>query len=519
MKILDEKEIKTLKALLTERSKKYGRKKLRAAIYARKSAEDIRDTSLPMQIANCRDLIERYDFLEEYKVFQEDGVSGMFTDIRPQYLEMMELAEKREIDVIVVMKLDRLSRDVADASTAIKLISAYRCHLIAGDDVAETNTPSGEFMRNILLAQNQYYSRRVASDVIDAECKNARKGLTAGGIPPYGLKIIDKHFELNEKEAPAIKIMFERCAKGCSYKEIIDELDSLGFHTRAGNRFSYSSLNALLRNDKYYGTFVYNRIGGKKKKHRVLNEFFDEVRNECAIPPIITKKLFDKVQAKLDSRKGICRPRQNTSNFVLTGLLFCKDCGSPMSGATNTGGRNKEKYRRYICPKHIGRNGATCKTKPIRADYLENAVKSILTESINAYLTSADSTALFEGLEKSVQQKIGILSRRISDLENQIKSFLDKAANTSSSKLAERYEKQTEEYICSQEQKKADIAQLKSELQQIQNLKNDFRSHNRALTENEIFTSKEVTRELFHIFIRRIEIDDQNDDISIFFND
>ena len=88
--------------------------------------------------------------------------------------------------------------------------------------------------------------------------------------------------------------MFERCAKGCSYKEIIDELDSLGFHTRAGNRFSYSSLNALLRNDKYYGTFVYNRIGGKKKKHRVLNEFFDEVRNECAIPPIITKKLFDR---------------------------------------------------------------------------------------------------------------------------------------------------------------------------------------------------------------------------------
>ena len=205
MKILDEKEIKTLKALLTERSKKYGRKKLRAAIYARKSAEDIRDTSLPMQIANCRDLIERYDFLEEYKVFQEDGVSGMFTDIRPQYLEMMELAEKREIDVIVVMKLDRLARDLADASTAIKLISAYGCHLIAGDDIAESNTPSGEFLRNILLAQNQYYSRRVASDVIDAECKNARKRLDCGRHSALRLKIIDKHFELNEKRSPRYK--------------------------------------------------------------------------------------------------------------------------------------------------------------------------------------------------------------------------------------------------------------------------------------------------------------------------
>ena len=519
MKSLDEKQIKYLKSMLTERSEKYGRQKLRAAIYARKSAEDERDTSIATQIANCRSFIAQYDFLEEYRVFQEDNVSGMFTDIRSQYLEMMKIAETREIDVIIVMKLDRLARDLADSTNTLKLLTIYGCYLIAGDDIAESNTPSGEFLRNNLLAQNQYHARRVASDVMTTECNNACNGMTAGGIPPYGLKVIGKRFELNENEAPAIKIMFERCAKGYSYKDIIDELDSLGYRTRAGNRFSYSSLNALLRNDKYYGTFVYNRIGGKKKKHRVLLEHFDEVRNENAIPPIISKKLFDEVQEILDKRKEVCRPRQNTSNFVLTGLLFCKDCGNSMSGMTNTGGRNREKYRRYVCPKHTGRNGATCKTKAIRADYIENAVKSILTDSINAYLASANSSSLFAGLEKSINARKGILSRRISDLDNQIRAFLDKAVNTSSEPLAKRYEKQAEEYITTQEQKRADITELNEQLQRIQDIKDCFRNRQRTLTQEEIFTSNEITRELLRIFIRRIEIDDKNNDIIISFND
>lgn len=518
MKQLDEKQKQYLSAMLAERSKKYGRQKLRAVIYARKSAEDERDTSLSTQIQNCRDLIAQYNFLEEYRVFQEDNVSGMFTDIRSQYIEMMKLAESREIDVIVVMKLDRLARDLADSTNTLKLLTIYGCYLIAGDDIAESNTPSGEFLRNILLAQNQYHARRVASDVMATECNNVRKGMTAGGTPPYGLKVIDKHFELNENEAPAIKIMFERCAKGYSYKDIINELDSLGYKTRTGNRFSYSSLNALLRNDKYYGTFVYNRTDGKKKKHRVLIEHFDEVRNENAIPPIISKTLFDKVQTILDNRKKICRPRQNASNFILTGLLFCKDCGSPMSGTTNTGGRNKEKYRRYLCPKHTGRNGATCKTKPIRAEYIENAVKAILTECINEYLDSADSSSLFAELEKSVNIRIGILSRRISDLDKRIGTLLNKAA-TASETLSKRYERQAEEYIATQNQKHKDIAKLKSEAERIQNIKNCFCSHQHPLAQDEIFSSNETTRELLGIFIRRIEIDDKNNDIAIIFND
>ena len=272
----------------------------------------------------------------------------MFTDTRTEYQKMMNKAENGEIDVIVVMKLDRLNRDLANASTTIKLLNIYGCYLIAGDDISDSQTPSGEFVRNILLAQNQFHARRVASDVMASECNNAKKGDSAGGVPPYGLKVIDKKYFINEDEAPAISLMFEWIAKGKSYQQVIKELTRLGYKTRNGEKFSYSSLNSILHNEKYYGMYIYNRIGGKKKSHRVLIEHFDEVRNDSAIPAIITKELFNEVQTILDKRQNECRAHQNASNYVLTGLMFCKQCRKPMSGYSKTG-RKKQKELPHLC--------------------------------------------------------------------------------------------------------------------------------------------------------------------------
>ncbi len=163
--------------------------------------------------------------------------------------------------------------------------------------------------------------------------------------------MVAKRFEIDESEAPAIRTMFELIADGKSYKNVIDTLTAQGYRTRKGRKFSNSTLNSLLRNEKYYGTYVYNRKDGKRKKNRVLIEKFNEVRNAKAIPAIISKSLFDKVQAILDGRT-VCRPQLNKHpEYILTGFLYCKACGSTMSGESNIGGRNKTRTRTYVCPK------------------------------------------------------------------------------------------------------------------------------------------------------------------------
>ena len=255
----------------------------------------------------------------------------MFTN-RTEYQKMLNLAKSGGIDVIVVMKLDRLNRNYANGETAIKLLNSYGCFVIAGD-MKNPETPVDEFTRGILMLQNQYIVRLIASDTMRVEMNNVKNGLSAGGVAPYGYTVINKRYYINEDEAPAIRVIFDKISKGESYSQVIGELNRLGYTTRSGQQFSYTTLNAMLKNEKYCGIYVYNRKDGKKKKNRVLIENFDEVRNETAIPPIIDRKKFDKVQKILKQR--VTMPVSNlNSPFILTGLIFCKQCGSSMSGVS-----------------------------------------------------------------------------------------------------------------------------------------------------------------------------------------
>ena len=228
MRTLTEKEIRQLK----DKMKIRGTDTLKTVIYARKSAEDDTQTSLPTQVDCCKKAISAYEFLKLTAIYTEDNRSGMFTDNRAEFLAMIKEIQQGNIDVVVVLRLDRLARDLADSATTIKLLNAYGCFLYAGNDVSEQDTASGEFLRNILLAQNQYHARQTASSVMNAECHNATQGTSTGGIPPYGLKVVAKRFEIDETEAPAIRIMFDKIARGYSYKNVIDELTSLGYRTR-----------------------------------------------------------------------------------------------------------------------------------------------------------------------------------------------------------------------------------------------------------------------------------------------
>ena len=513
MRTLDEKEIKLLEKMLTK-NKARGIEHLRAAIYARKSAEDEKETSLSTQIDHCKEVISKYEFIQLVKIFSEDNVSGMFTDGRKEYKHMMEMAEEQKIDVIIVMKLDRLARDLADSSTAVKLLKSYGCHLIAGDDVSNPNTPSGEFLRSIMFAQAQFHARRVASDVMASECKNAKDGKNAGGIAPYGLKLVNQRFEIDENEAPAVKIIFERYISGKSYKKIIDELSQLGYKTRNGNKFSYSTINDMLKNDKYYGTYVYNREGSKRRKNRVVNEEFDEVRNANAIKPIIEKSLFDKASELIKSRQN-CAPRQNSNpSFVLTGKIICKNCGKSMCGESQTGGRSKKKRRIYQCPNHTTRKDNVCSTKEINADYLENAVKELIINSINDYMTSSNLESILSPTKKQIEEYVAIISRHISDTDNKAKKFLERAVSSTSQILAKKYESQAEEYLTSAEEYKSTLAKYRNQLANITKC-----TYNKTqFSVEEVFASYDTFRALVSIFIKEIVIDDANDEVNIEFN-
>ena len=304
---------------------------------------------------------------------------------------------------------------------------------------------------------------------------------------------------------------------GQSYKTVIDTLTAQGYFARNGRKFSNSTLNAMLRNDKYYGTYVYNRKNGKRKENRVLIEKFDEVRNSKAIPAIIDKSLFDRVQGILDGRT-VCRPQLNQHpEYILTGFLYCKSCGSTMSGESNIGGRNKTRTRTYVCRK--SRRDKVCKTKAINAVYLETAIKTVLTEEINNYLSSGNTAnQVFNILKKTSTEERKSAKKRIDEFDNTIRVLLKKAANPSLSEdLSSTYESQAQECVDCRKTYVNRLAELDKIISKVDEVQQAFSEQCECLTMDEIFSSYEISRTIIGAFIEKIVVDDSNDDIAIIF--
>jgi site-specific DNA recombinase len=271
----------------------------------------------------------------------------------------------------------------------------------------------------------------------------------------------------------------------------------------------------MLRNVKYQGTYLYNREDGKKKSKRVLLEKYDEVRNEGAIPAIVTKSTFDKVQSILDCRTQ-CRPNLNThSEYILTGKLYCAKCGSTMSGTANCGGRNKTRIRTYACPNHSSRR-KSCDTKAINAVYLESAVKSAITEAVNAYIRDEDNLENMAKQSKaSFKEEVNATNNRIASLEDNITRLITKAASSSiSPAISAQYEKEAEKAIQAKEYHNAKLANLKAKLAAIDGLIDEAKEHP-IITQDELFATDVLARELVTLYIERIEIDDKNDKITV----
>lgn len=373
-------------------------------------------------------------------------------------------------------------------------------------------------MRNILFAQNQYHAQLTASGVMQGEIHAVSKGQTAGGVAPYGLKVIGKRFEINDKEAEAVRIIFKMTAEKRSYKDIVSTLETEGYRTRDGKPFSYSTISTMLRNDKYCGTFVYNREGSKRKKNRVLVEKFKEVRNDNAIPAIISKKLFDEVQKIIEHRKESC-PKQNVhADYLLTGLIRCASCGTSMSGLANYGNRNKVKIRTYACPKHGTRKGKACSTKAINAEYLELVVKRALVKKFNEYLATIEAKSVFESLQTELAQKQKQSKKRADELRIECKKCLTRAIDATNPNLVSLYESRANDAQELAIQYQAQVKQVQSRIDSLEHVKNEFESNRTQLTIEDVFYDNEITRKLIRACVKEIVVDDANDNIEIVFN-
>src|SRR4051795_5664474 len=238
--------------------------------------------------------------------YDDGGFSGGSTD-RPALQRLLEDVRSRKIDVIVVYKVDRLTRSLADFAKLVELFDQHSVSFVSVTQQFNTTTSMGRLTLNVLLSFAQFEREVTSERIRDKIAASKRKGLWVGGMAPLGYDTKDRKITINKDEADRVRTIFRRYLKLGSLNLLMTDLRKQGLVTKlrtlktgktiGGISFTRGSIAHLLRNRFYIGEVAF--------KGEVLNG---------EQPVIIDRDLFDAVQAKL-SEQGTNHKVSRTGSF------------------------------------------------------------------------------------------------------------------------------------------------------------------------------------------------------------
>lgn len=413
-----------------------------AIAYARYSSDLQREESIEAQTRAIRDYCKANGFVL-LAVYADRGLSGT-SDNRPEFQNMVERACQGDIDAVIVHKLDRFARNRYDAAIYKDRLRRKNVRLIS---VLENfqDTPESIILESVIEGFNEYYSANLSREVRKGLNENALSARSTGGPPPLGYSVdpSTKRFVLNEFEAEAVRLIFNMYLEDHSYGEIISELNSRGFKTRRGVAFAKNSLYEILRNERYTGVYIYVKDAtknptGKYVRHNGEYDPESVIRIPGGMPQIISSEDFKKVQEKMKARQHKAAKFSAKQEYLLSGKIFCGECGSPFAGNSRKPNPTHPLYVSYKCTRRNQREDK-CKNPEINRDKLESAVLQrlcsvlfnpavipSLVREYNAYIAEKSGSA---------KHKLESLKKELAQLDHKISKTVDLMIETGSAAL------------------------------------------------------------------------------------
>jgi site-specific DNA recombinase len=302
--------------------------------------------------------------------YDDGGFSGGSTD-RPALQQLLADIKVGKVNIIVVYKVDRLTRSLADFAKLVELFDTHGVSFISVTQQFNTTTSMGRLTLNVLLSFAQFEREVTSERIRDKIAASKRKGLWVGGTVPVGYALHDGKIIIVEDEGEQVRMIFQRYLDLGSVNRLVTDLRRQKILTkrrllstgkaRGGVPFGRGTLFYLLRNRFYIGEVRY--------KNETL---------PGAQPPLIERALFDAVQQKLTAQWSHRTVAKNKSNHPLAGLLF-DDAGHRMVPTHAT--KNGVRYRYYISHPHLFGQSKTATVGSVSrvpaADIEDMIVKSI----------------------------------------------------------------------------------------------------------------------------------------------
>lgn len=307
----------------------------RAVIYARFSSDMQREESIDAQVRACCSYCQSKGYLVVGQ-YVDEAKSGRELTKRDAYNQMLADALEDKFDIIIFHKIDRNSRNELNYYTTkdkLEKLGIRYEYAVQHIDAS----PEGQMMEGVLVSMAAYYSRNLSKETKKGLNENAYKAQFNGGFAPFGYKIVDKHYVIDDQEAEAIRLIFDLYVSGHSSKDICCALATKGYTTRNGKHFGKNTIYDIIGNERYSGTYTFNKVPRKKGGRNMHSKSRpdDFIRIEDAIPAIVSKDIFQQAMDRRRINKE--RPAfKSKVNYLLSGKIICGHCGQAMGGHSVT---------------------------------------------------------------------------------------------------------------------------------------------------------------------------------------
>lgn len=350
------------------------RRRFRCAIYTRKSTEDGLEqdfNSLDAQREACAAYIKSQageGWILVQARYDDGGVSGGTMD-RPALNQLLADITEHTIDTVVVYKVDRLTRSLADFAKIVDVFDAHGVSFVSVTQAFNTTTSMGRLTLNMLLSFAQFEREVTSERIRDKFAASKKKGMWMGGLPPLGYDVQDRKLVINDTEAESVRQMFGLYVELGTVRRLKDEADRRGILTKrrrqrngkvtGGRPFTRGNLYQLLSNPIYIGKIAHK------------GETYAGQHNA-----IIDTEIWSQVQANL-ARNGVRRNVRTNAKATspLAGLVF-DETGDRLCLSHTV--KNGRRYRYYVSKRLIHGSGRHDVGWRLPAAELEAAVISVI---------------------------------------------------------------------------------------------------------------------------------------------
>lgn len=346
------------------------------AVYTRVSVDERAETQVYSTLDNQRDSCLSYIESQKangwkfFKTYEDSGQSGGSLQ-RPALRQLIEDIKRKHIQVVVVYKIDRLTRNHKDFYSLIEIFNEHGCTFVSTTQHFDTTSPAGRLLLHIMLEFAQFEREMSQERTYDKRFAMAKKGLWCGGPIPLGYDIKNKKLFINDEEAKIVRLCFELYVKLASLSEVARKLNDMGYRTKKYFKKGDQASGSVKFDKKKISLIVSNPTYIGKIRFRSTKEGKEYLFDGGQAPIVQDPKLWEAVQNILVKNREIRKTfKQNKYELMFLGLIHCSECGSIMTNSSKD--KNGKLYLYYRCTKEITQGKEACPTRTVSADELEN---------------------------------------------------------------------------------------------------------------------------------------------------